>query len=108
MATEFNWNRVSHYEECIELPESGEYVELEVFTNYGGFEEFQSVSYSFPESDQGVIDSMEDFRLSYDIPAVINDFKGFPCVSILLPEKDRLEAVSYAEERLEKLDKCLT
>lgn len=108
MAINWRWNTVAHYEENSTLPKSGEYVELSVSTNYGDFEEYQSIKYDFRKSESGIIGKLGDFRLDEDIPAIISSFKGYPSMSLMRPEDDRVEAVEMAEELKFELDDCLS
>jgi len=63
MVVSWDWNTVSHYETDTNLPESGEYVEINVLTNYGEFEEYQSIRYDFLDSDTAILGQLGDFRL---------------------------------------------
>lgn len=108
MAVNWDWNTVSHYEDESKLPKSGEYVEISVLTNYGEFEEYQSIRYDFRESEPTMVGKLGDFRLEEDIPAIISSFKGYPSMSLMQPEADRVEAVEFAEEMAAELDEFLS
>lgn len=108
MVVSWNWNTVPHYEEESTLPKSEEYVEITVLTNYGDFEEYQSIKYDFCESEDGIVGKLGDFRSDEDIPAIISNFKGYPSMSLMQPDADRVEAVETAQELVLELDEFLS
>lgn len=107
MAINWDWNTVAHYEDNYTLSKSGEYVELTVSTNYGDFEEYQSIRYDFLNSDPEILEGLEEFRSEEGLPAIIAGFRGYPSISLMRPENDRVEAVEVAEELKFELDEFL-
>ncbi len=104
---EYGRERVPHYETDLELPDSEQYVEVKVFTNYGsGFEEHQSVEYVFPNSSQLLVGRLEDFTKDRALPAIVNCFSE-PRMTLMRTENDRVEAVNFAERIVSELDDFL-
>lgn len=107
MAINWDWNTVAHYEKDSTLPKSGEYVEISVLTNYGEFEEYQSIKYDFLEADSTVLGKLGRFREEKDLPASLSSFRGYPSMNLIRSEDDRVEAVEAAEELAAELDEFL-
>lgn len=108
MAVNWGWSAVAHYEDDSTLPKSKEYLELSVSTNYGDFEEYQSIRYDFLEADSEILEGLEEFRSEKNLAAIIAGFRGFPSMSLMRPEDDRVEAVEIAEELKFELDDFLS